>query len=73
MAQKQIHKGDIVRIRHNNSGHGFKENALGIVKKCYPPRSEYPTRFIVATHEEWWYVDISDITLFKKNRDEEDY
>lgn len=72
MAQKQIRRGDIVRIRHNNSGHGFKENTLGIVKKCFPLRSEYPNRFVVATADEWWYVEIEDITLFKRDKNAED-
>ena len=54
MSQKQIRRGDIVRIRHNNSGHQFKENTLGVVLEVYPKRVEYPDRFKVATRTEWW-------------------
>lgn len=72
MSQKQIRRGDIVRIRHNNSGHQFKENTLGVVLEMYPKRVEYPDRFKVATRTEWWYVDIKDITLFSRNKNEDD-
>lgn len=71
MGQKQISKGDIVRIRHNNSGHQFKENTLCVVLETYPKRSENPNRFKCATRTEWWYVDISDITLFSRNKMDE--
>ena len=70
--KKQIKKGDIVRIRHNNSGHRFKENTLGIVMDTFPKRVEYPDRFKVATLYEWWYVGIEDITLFRKYKNEDD-
>lgn len=72
MSQKQIHKGDIVRIRHNTSGHQFKENTLGVVIEVYPKRAEFPNRFKVSTRTEWWYVDINDITLFSRNKNWED-
>lgn len=72
MSQKKICPGDICRIRHNEkSGHGFKENTLVVIKECYPRFSEFPTRFKAVTRKEWWYVDIDDITLFSKNRDED--
>lgn len=73
MSFKQIRKGDIVRVRHNNSGHGFKENTLGVVKKCFPKKCEYPTRFIISSGKEWWYVGIEDITLFKRVNNDDDY
>lgn len=72
MTQKRIRKGDIVRVRHNNSGHGFKENTLGIVKKCYPLKSELPDRFIVVSKDDWWYVGVEDITLFKRDKNSND-
>lgn len=72
MSQKQIRKGDVVRIRHNTSGHQFKENTLGVVLEVYPKRVEYPDRFKVETRTEWWYVDIKDITLFSRNKNEDD-
>lgn len=71
MSQKQIGPGDICRIRHNNSGHGFPENTLVVIKQCYPRFSEFPTRFKAATRKEWWYVELDDITLFAKNKDED--
>lgn len=41
MSQKQIRRGDIVRIRHNNSGHQFKENTLCVywIRIQYEPNS----------------------------------
>lgn len=72
MGQKKIRKGDIVRIRHNNSGHQFKENTLGVVLEVFPKRVEYPNMFKVATRKEWWYVDLNDITLFLRNRNNDD-
>lgn len=68
--KKKIGKGDVVRIRHNKSFHGFKENTLGVVKECFPKRTEFPDRFRVVTRIEWWYVDICDVTLFKRNPNE---
>lgn len=75
MSQKQIQKGDICRVRHNNSNHGFKENTLVVILECFPKRVEFPHYFKAATRTEWWYVDISDITLFSRNKDadEDDY
>lgn len=73
MSQKQIRKGDIVRVRYNNiSGHQFKENTLGVVLEVWPKWVEFPKRFKVATRTDWWYVDIADITLFSRNNNEED-
>lgn len=36
MSQKTIRKGDICRIRHNTSEHGFAENTLVVIKECRP-------------------------------------
>lgn len=64
--KKVIKRGDIVRIRHNNSGHYFPENTLGVVIETHPYNAELPTRLKVATHTEWWYVGVEDVTLFKR-------
>ena len=72
MSQKQIRRGDIVSIRHYNSCHQFIENSVCGVLDTYPKRSEFPDRFKCATRTEWWYVDIKDITLFSRNKNEDD-
>ena len=56
MSQKTIRKGDICRIRHNTSLHGFPENTLVIIKECRPRRAEFPHLFKAATAKEWWWV-----------------
>lgn len=71
MSQKQIGPGDICRVRHNNGGHGFKENTLVVIKACFPRFSENPKFFLAATRKNSWYVDIDDITLFSKNKSED--
>lgn len=74
MSQKTIRKGDICRIRHNTSLHGFPENTLVIIKECRPRRAKFPHLFKAATAKEWWWVDIADITLFERgNYDEDDW
>lgn len=74
MSQKTIRKGDICRIRHNTSEHGFAENTLVVIKECRPKRAEFPNLFKAATATEWWWVDIADITLFERgNYDEDDW
>lgn len=70
--KKIIRKGDIVRIRHNGSGHYFTENTLGVVLETYPPRQEVPTRLKVGTRTEWWYVGVEDVTMFKRRPRTED-
>lgn len=72
MSVKTIGKGDICRVRHNNSGHGFKENTLVVIKRCFPRNSETPKFFLAATRKESWYIDASDITLFERNKDEDE-
>lgn len=72
MAQKQICRGDICRVKHNESGHGFPDNTLVIIKECYPRFSEFPNRFKAASHDDWWWVEIDDITVFAKNPIEDD-
>lgn len=75
--KKIIRKGDIVRIRHNSSGHYFPENTLGVVLETHPRFEEVPVRLKVATAKEWWYVGIEDVTLFKRKprtkNEEEDW
>ena len=73
MSQKRIGVGDICRVRHNESGPGFPENTLVVIKECYPRFSEFPTRFKAATRTEWWYVEIGDITLYARNRNNLDF
>lgn len=73
MGQKNIYKGDIVRIRHNTSCHGFKENTLGIVTETFPLREDEPTSYEVTSHDDYWRVNPEDITLFKKCPNPEDY
>ena len=72
MSQKQIRRGDSVRIRHNNSGHQFKDQLLIVGLDTYPKLAEFPDRFKCATRTEWWYVDIKAITLFSRNKNEDD-
>lgn len=72
MSQKKIRRGDIVRIRHNESMHQFKENELVVVKKCFPPYAEFPTHFNCANRTDCWLVLPDDITLFKKNPNADD-
>lgn len=67
MSQKKIRKGDIVRIRHNTSCHQFPENTLGVVTQTFPLWDDEPTSFEVTTREDFWRVNIEDITLFKRN------
>lgn len=73
MAQKIIKLGDIVRIRYNNSAHGFPINTLGVVKECRPKRSDNPNLFKVAIKNDWWWVDIDDLTLFSRVKEEDDF
>lgn len=72
MSQKVIRKGDICRIRHNNSGHAFPENTLVVIKECYPKRAEISTRLKAATRNEWWWVEPGDVTLFERGNYNED-
>ena len=72
MSQKRIHRGDIVRIRHNESAQQFKENELVVVKKCFPLYAEFPTYFECANRTSFWRVMLEDITLFKRNPDWDD-
>lgn len=74
MSRRFIGKGDIVRIRHNESLHQFKENELVVVKETYPlfEDEENITHLKCANRETHWMVMLSDVTLFEKNPNPED-
>ena len=71
--KRVFHRGDIVRIRHNQSLHKFKENELVVIKKTYPKFEDTPTHCKCANRTEFWMVEVEDFTLFKKNTNEDDW
>lgn len=73
MDKKIILRGDIVRIRHNESLHQFKENELVVVKETYPLWNDSPTSFKCVNRQTHWMVCLGDITLFERNPDREEF
>lgn len=71
--KRVFHLGDIVRIRHNQSFHQFKENELVVIKKVFPKYEECPAHCLCANRTDHWMVKVEDFTLFRKNHDEDSW